>query len=312
MKKLIVFFALALLPTTAIAADAPDWAYGVAPQGLPPPDPAKIVHVPGSDKQYNEVQLGDAFGPPDWFPNEHPPMPLVVGQGIKPAVRACALCHLPTGDGHPESSSLWGLPAAYMVRQMADFAAGNRKGTRTTSMTSIAKAISSEDSQAAADYYAPLKMTPGYTKVVEQAEVPKSSVGEGAMRVLPPDGGKEPLGERIIEVPQDDAAAKARSPHGGFIAYVPLGSIDRGKALATTGGDGKTVACNICHGEGLKGVGEVPSIAGRSAIYIVRQLMDMKSGARTGTWAVLHRPVVAKLDNNDIIALAAYTASLQP
>jgi cytochrome c553 len=312
MKNLIVFLTLALLPSAAIAADAPDWAYGVAPQGLPAPDPAKIVKVPGSDKQYSEVQVSDPFGPPDWFPNEHPAMPVAVGQGIKPAVRACALCHLPTGDGHPESSSLWGLPAAYMVRQMADFAIGNRKGTRTNSMASIAKAISNEDSQAAADYYAALEATPGYIKVVEQAEVPKSHVGEGAMRVVIPNGGNEPIGERIIEVPQDGAAAKARSPRGGFIAYVPLGSIDRGKALATTGGAGKTVACSICHGEGLKGLGEVPSIAGRSAIYLARQLMDMKSGARIGTWVELHTHVVANLDINDVIALAAYVASLQP
>lgn len=312
MKKLIVFFALVLLPSVAIAADTPDWAYGVAPQGLAAPDSAKIVRVPGSDKQYNEVQVGDPFGPPDWFPNEHPPMPMVVGQGIKPAVRACALCHLPTGDGHPESSSLWGLPAAYMVRQMTDFAIGNRKGTRTNSMVSIAKAISNEDSQAAAHYYAALEATPGYIKVVEQAEVPKSRVGEGAMRVVIPNGGTEPIGERIVEVPQDEAAAKARSPHGGFIAYVPLGSIAKGETLATTGGAGKTIVCNVCHGEGLKGLGEVPSIAGRSTIYLARQLMDMKSGARIGTWVELHTQVVANLDTNDIIALAAYVASLPP
>ena len=45
----------------------------------------------------------------------------------KPVARACALCHLPTGNGHPESASLAGLPAAYIMRQMAEFKNGGRK-----------------------------------------------------------------------------------------------------------------------------------------------------------------------------------------
>jgi diguanylate cyclase (GGDEF)-like protein len=39
-------------------------------------------------------------------------------------VRACAQCHLPSGDGHPESSSLAGLPVPYILRQMAAFKTG--------------------------------------------------------------------------------------------------------------------------------------------------------------------------------------------
>ena len=77
-------------------------------------------------------------------------------------------------------------------------------------------------------------------------------------------------------------------------------------------GGGKTVACAICHGEGLKGLGEVPALANREPVYLARQLMDIKSGNRTGTWAVLMNQVVAKLDQDDIIALAAYVASRQP
>ena len=57
-----------------------------------------------------------APNPPDWYPEEHPPMPQIVAHGgQRPAGRACAQCHLPSGDGHPESSSLAGLPAAYMA-----------------------------------------------------------------------------------------------------------------------------------------------------------------------------------------------------
>jgi cytochrome c553 len=310
MKSLMWLLVLAFLPTAALAAD-PDWAYPVAPQGLPRPDPAKVVKVPGSDKEYNEVQINDAFAPPDWFPGDHAPLPNVVANGAKPAVRACALCHLTTGDGHPESASVAGLNSAYTMRALRDFASGKRKGIRTTVMAEIAKGISPEDARAAAQYFSTRKQGDGYIKVVATAEVPKTYVGEGAMRFVTANGGDEPLGNRIIVVPQDEAAARARNPRTGFVAYVPPGSISKGEALATTGG-GKTVGCAICHGEGLEGLNEIPSIAGREPMYLVRQLTDIKNGNRVGTWTVLMNQVVAKLDGDDIIALAAYVASRQP
>jgi cytochrome c553 len=178
-------------------------------------------------------------------------------------------------------------------------------------MIEIAQAISDADARAASEYFASLK--PGvWTKVIETDNVPKSYVGQGAMRFAVAGGGTEPLGQRIIVLPQDEMRAHSRDPHSGFIDYVPVGSIAKGEALATTGGGGKTVPCAICHGEGLKGLGEVPSLAGRDAIYLTRQLTDIKSGNRTGAWITLMQQVVAKLDDNDIIALASYAASRQP
>jgi cytochrome c553 len=79
-----------------------------------------------------------------------------------------------------------------------------------------------------------------------------------------------------------------------------------------TGGEGKTTACTICHGPALKGLGEVPGITGRPATYIFRQLSDMKTGNRSGPWVELMKPVVAKLSQDDMIALAAYLGSLDP
>ena len=311
MRSLLCLLVLAFLPTGALAAD-PDWAYPVIPQGLPRPDASKVVKVPGSDKEYNEVQVNDAFAPPDWFPGDHAPLPNVVASGAKPNVRACALCHLTTGDGHPESANIAGLNAPYFMRTLREFAMGRRKGGRSGVMVAISKDITPDDARAAADYFAARKVTTGYMKVVEQAEVPKSEVGEGAMRFVAKGGGTEPIGNRIIVVPQDEPGARARNPRTGFLAYVPPGSIAKGEALATTGGGGKTVQCAICHGEGLKGLGEVPSLAGRDPMYLTRQLMDIKSGNRTGAWITLMQQVVAKLDDNDIIALASYAASRQP
>src|SRR5205823_7084043 len=124
--------------------------------------------------------------------------------------------------------------------------------------------------------------------------------------------GTEPIGQRIITVPQDLAGAHARNPKTGFIHYVPPGSIKKGEELAATGGNGKTVACAVCHGPGLRGLGEVPPIANRDPLYVVRQLNDLQHGARTGYSMALMKQVVAKLTLDDMIALAAYVGSLDP
>jgi cytochrome c553 len=311
MRKLIVLLALAGLPGAALAAPLPDWAYPVAPPGVTASMTDKVVKVPGSDKQYTEKQIEDGFGPPDWFPSDHAPMPPIVANGAKPGAIACARCHLPTGAGHPESSPMWGLPVSYTLRQMADYAAGKHEGPRKGLMIRIAKQLSADETRAAAEYFATTKLTPGYLKVVEKAIVPKSSVGENNMRFVDEKGATEKIGERIIEVPQNEELAKARNPKSGFIAYVPPGSIALGKKLAA-GVKGKTEPCAVCHGVGLKGLGEVPSIAGRDPIFLVRQLWDFKDGRRTGAWATLHGPFNHQLEIKDMIALAAYAGSLQP
>src|SRR5260221_7002906 len=309
MRNLVCVLSVALLSGLAIGAEKPGWACAAAPKPAPA-DSAVQKQVPGSAKKYAQAQIDDGFNPPDWFPEEHPPMPEIVATGRKPA-RACALCHLPTGDGHPESSSLAGLPAAYLVRQMGEFKNGGRKGIRANAMIDIAKAMSDDDVRAAGEYFARLK--PGvWTRVVETATLPKTYVGSGAMRVPVPDGGTEPLGNRIIVLPQDAARAQSRDPHSGFIDYVPVGSIAKGKALVTGGGSGQTLPCAICHGATLKGLGEVPGIAGRPPIYTVRPLNDMQNGNRTGSLAELMKAVVAKLTIEDMVAIAPYLGSLEP
>jgi len=92
---------------------------------------------------------------------------------------------------------------------------------------------------------------------------------------------------------------------------VPTGSIAKGKELATAG-DAKTVRCGICHGQTLQGLGDVPAIAGRHPNYIVRQLWNMQNGDRVGSSAALMKQVVEQLSVDDMLALAAYSASLAP
>src|SRR2546421_3405031 len=124
--------AMVLFPGLALAAENPDWAYPATPKPAPL-DSVVQKQMPGSAKKYTQAQIDDGFNPPDWFPDEHPPMPEIVSNGKKPA-RACALCHLPTGDGHPEPSSLAGLPAAYLVRQMPALTNAGRKSIPSNAM----------------------------------------------------------------------------------------------------------------------------------------------------------------------------------
>ena len=65
----------------------------------------------------------------------------------------------------------------------------------------------------------------------------------------------------IYEIAADGEGAELRDQHAGFMAYVPQGSIAKGKELASTGGNGKTVACAICHGPDYRGIGNVPRLA---------------------------------------------------
>ena len=178
-------------------------------------------------------------------------------------------------------------------------------------MNPISEALPEEDWQAALRYYATIEPI-DWVDVIETDTVPKNYVGKGRMRFFHPDGGTEPLGNRILEFPQDPDLVHLRHPYSGFIAYAPLGSVARGQDLATTGSSGKTIPCNICHGEGLKGLGEIPAIAGMSPLYVVRQLNDIKTGARAGISAALMQATVVNLTEEDIVALAAYLASLDP
>jgi len=334
LPALVVFALLAVLANGLLGAasdEPPPWAYGfasatsaasapaapaapVAPAVPPVPDPTPR-RVPGSTATFALAEIRDAFGPADWFPGDHPRMPEIVAHGRRPDVRACSLCHYPNGKGRPENAGVSGLPVSYFIQTMNDFKAGSRKSAdarkaNTNVMIAIAKGMTDDEVKAAAEYFAAMPWSP-WIKVVEASAVAKTRIAGGMF--LKVDGSDtEPIGDRIIEMPEDTERTEIlRDPRSGFIAYVPTGSIKKGEALVTTGG-GKTTACGVCHGADLKGLGPVPGIAGRSPSYLVRQLYDTQHGARTGVWADLMKPVVAKLTNDDMLAIAAYTASRMP
>ena len=306
------------------ADELPGWAYGLPPgaTSAPPPMPAPATapdtsqkHLPGSSLGFTLAQIRDSFGPADWFPGDHPAMPDVVAHGKKPDVRACSLCHYPNGKGRPENASVNGYAPSYFIQQMMDFRNGDRKSAdpkkaNTNAMIVFAKAMTDQEIKEAADYFGSMKWTP-WIKVEEATTVPKTRIAVGMFLPLE-SGEKEPLGRRIIEVPENvEATETLRDPHSGFIAYVPVGSVKKGEKLVTSGA-GKTTQCALCHGADLKGMGPVPGLAGRSPSYVVRQMFDMQKGVRKGMWTDLMKPVVAKLSEDEMLEIAAYTASLKP
>jgi len=315
-----VWLPLTLLIVSAISAQAQagkelTWAYPVPDQTAAGAADNAPKRIPGSSRSFTQQQIDDQFNPPDWFPDEHSPLPNVVQKGIQ--AQACGSCHLMSGMGHPESATLAGLPAAYMLRQMEDFKNGLRKdpavhekSLRAARMNIIAAGLPDREMHQAVEWFASLKPIVWY-KVEEAQTVPKSWINAGRMRLPLASGGTEPLGNRIITLPQDAARVEARDPHSGFIAYVPPGSLKKGEALVN-GSSGKTVACAICHGEGLKGLGDVPRLAGIHPIYLVRQLFDFQVGANSSTAAAQMKKVVEKLTEDDMIAISAYAASLNP
>jgi cytochrome c553 len=303
-------------PATVIAAEVPPaWAYPVTPpDAKPAPDNGVPRRVPDSTGSYTLTQLRDRFLAPVWHPAEHPPLPPVVAQGRKPDVFACGFCHRADGPGGPENSALAGLPAAYIVQQMNDYKSGARRTAvpkrNIDLMISLAKAATDEEIAEAAAYFSALKPRP-HTRVVETHAVPKTFITANHYAPLR-SAETEAIGNRIIEVPEDLEQFVSRDTHARFVAYVPVGSVARGEALVKSGGAGKTLACAACHGPDLKGVGVVPGIAGRSTNYTVRQLYDIKHGFRSGPAAAQMTDVVARLDEGDMLVIAAYLATLPP
>jgi len=339
-----IAFAVIALATAGVlvafqsSVASPDWAYGflkplapgdtVAPAcaatakpfpdcaypGAPIPDDGIQHELPGAASKFTRREIYFDFGPADWYPGDHPPMPDIVAHGKQAlGVRACALCHYPNGQGKMENGGVAGLPAAYVLQQLNGFKTGARRSAdprkaNTNEMARIAQLLTEEDAKAAANYFAALKWLP-YVKVRESATAPavRSTVNGLFLSIA----GAEPipLGQRIVEVAENpERTDVTRDPRSGFIAYVPIGAIAKGETLATSENT-KTKQCGLCHGPDLRGKGNVPGIAGRTASYLSRQLWDIKQGARK---SAVMGPLVGNLEIEDIVNLVAYVASRTP
>jgi cytochrome c553 len=252
-------------------------------------------------------------------------MPDVIAHGpasMGERKRGCGSCHLPNGQGRPENAPPGGLPVAYFMRQIQDFRTGLRSSAdprkpNTNTMIDLAKAMTADEMQQAAYYFAAIRYMP-WTRVVETDKVPPTRI-VGNLFLPASEERTEPIAGRIVEVPENEEQTETyRNPRVGFVAYVPPGSIKKGEDLVTTGGmrvvgdtivQGKTTPCVTCHGLNLMGVADVPPIAGRSPSYIVRQIWDIQQGTRNGAAVQLMKMAVARLTSEDLISVAAYVAS---
>jgi cytochrome c553 len=296
MKKFAWLLAGALFPIAAMAADAPPgpgWAFMTPDPNAPAPAAAggggaAAVAAPAVQAGALQIVLG--------------------GKGE--AVRPCNTCHTPSGMGQPESANIRGLNAEYFARQMADFKSGARGGPRAGAMAGFAKGLSDDEVKKVAAYYAELKPAK-WTKVSEASTAPKTIVGRNSQRTKMPGNDTEAVGTRIIEV-ADTPAAVRQMVEPAFVAYVPPGSLKTGRDIAMTGAGGKAQACTGCHGNRLQGEDDVPGIAGRSPVYIARQIYSFKNGMRKGPMADIMKGVVAKLSDDDVIGVASYVSSLNP
>ncbi len=325
----------------------PLWAYGfeappkpgdtAAPQ-VPPTrnlrpneDPAEQTRprrATGSRAQYSLVDVRDGQNVIDWFPGDHPPMPDIIARGpaaLTTTRRGCGSCHLPNGKGRPENAPPAGLPVAYFIRQIQDFRNGLRRSAdprkpNTNTMIDLAKAMTDDEVTASAMYFSAITWTP-WIRVVETDTVPKTRI-VGNLFLASTHERTEPIAGRIIEVPEDlEQAEVLRNPRSGFVAYVPVGSVEKGKDLVTTGGmrivgntivQGRTTPCVTCHGLDLMGVADVPPLAGRSPSYIARQMWDIQQGTRNGAGVQLMKQAIANLTEEDLVTIAAYVSSRVP
>jgi len=293
--------------------DVPRWAFPGSPIDSTVADSTRPHRVPNSAARFTLPQTVDRFAPPDWHPGGHPSMPEVVAHGRKSNLFACAYCHLPNGMGRPENATLAGLPEGYIIAQVAAFRDSARRNPSPgwvpgNSMHAVAMNATDAEVAAAARYFSSLRFTPR-ARVIEAARIPRMRQA-GFVYAHVPAGGTEPLGSRIIEGPPDFERHELRDDGMTYIAYVPRGSIARGRSIATTGTNGLATACVTCHGPRLAGMGPVPPIAGRYPTYIIRQLVAFKSGARSTPASQPMQAVVAHLSVDQMIAVAAYAASL--
>ena len=326
-------------------ANEPLWAYGfstirkdgevASPQNAPTrrlrpnedeTEQTRPRTIPGSAGRFSLLDIRDYSNLVDWFPTDHPtPMPAIVAHGpagMGDRKWSCGSCHLPNGMGRPENAPPGGLPVAYFMRQLQDFRNGRRRSAdprkpNTNTMIGLAKGMTDQEMREAAEYFSSTPYV-GRTRVVETGLVPTTRI-VGNLFLATSQEKTEPIGGRIIEVSEDELQTEThRNPHAGFIAYVPPGSIERGRDLVTTGGmrivgdtvvQGKTTPCVTCHGLDLMGVTDVPPIAGRSPSYITRQMWDIQQGTRNGEAVQLMKIAIARLTADDLAAIAAYVSS---
>jgi cytochrome c553 len=327
------------LPQASVS-DWPDWAYGYpepvtetdpstyqvpdcpetarprscGPTGTPLVENGVKLTLAGTSLSFTRVEANYSWGPADWYPGDHPEMPKIIAVGDQErGIRPCGLCHFPSGQGKIENGHVSGLPKAYFLQQLAAFAKGARysadyRKANTNEMARTAATLTDEEKEIVAEYFSSIPYR-SMVRVVESEQAPQTRASLNRLLIALEDKPWVPLGNKIVEVAEDaEETELARNPRGGFVAYVPVGSIAKGKNLVETGA-GKTAPCGTCHNSENPSFVDIPDINGRTTSYTMRQLWDMKQGTRVSP---MMKPMVVNLSADDMLNIVAYLATLPP
>ncbi len=306
-------------PAAIVAFDVPAWAFPAPPMSPTPAGPFDTVtlrHLPGSRAAFTDAQVRNRFAVADWYPGTHAPMPSIVAHGRAPQVIACGYCHLPDGAGRPENARLAGLPARYILRQVAAMKARERTSAwrgpypPTDLMRLVAEHATASEIADAARYFARLQPRQR-SRVVESRDIPRALPSVG-LYVPAPGSARESLGDRLVAMPVDPVRHELRDAASAYVTYVPRGSIARGRLLAVRGRGQDVPPCMSCHGAALRGAGQAPPLAGQFPSYLLRQLLAYKAGTRAAPESAPMRAIAARLEIGDVIAVAAYIGSRGP
>jgi cytochrome c553 len=315
----------AIVAVTGLSRQAgfeiPKWAFPSLPSEIPSSIKASDTTpktLGRGSRTFSGRQISDALNPPDWYPDAHPVAPDVVLHARRDLKYACGLCHLPDGQGRSENATIAGLPEAYFRQQVADMRAGVRESAMpfpsSARMKDVAVAATDSEIAQAARYFASIRPRTQY-RVKESTTVPRSYQA-GGLYALRPGGETEPLGDRMMEISDDIERHEMRDPNETFTVYVKPGTLAKGKAIALTAAETSPTRCATCHGTDLRGgttgttIG--PPIAGRSPLYLLRQLLAFKTKSRNGTTSAPMQTVTASLSLDEMIAAAAYAGSKAP
>ncbi len=235
-------------------------------------------------------------------------------QRQRPDVRACALCHYPNGKGRPENAGVSGLPVAYFAQQMVDFRNGDRKSAEprkanTGIMIAIAKAMTDEEINASAEYFGSMKWTP-WINVVERRTC-RRRASPAACSSLPE--------KRAEQSRSDNASSRRRRTRNApkrCAIRVPDSSRTCRSAASRRARRSPPPAAGANDGvrrlPRRRAEGPRARSRDRRTLAELHRAADVRhaDGRPPGVWTDLMKPVVAKLTDEDILNLAAYSASL--
>ena len=305
-------------PAAPIPAGLPEWAYTPPPPAGSPPPPSRSAgrrqrrfSIAGTDKTMTRGALRGVKEIPDWYPGDRQRSDAAIVRDGKEGVRACGFCHLADGTGRPENAPVNSLHVAYFIQQMQDYKNGLRKSAdprkkNTNNMIAFAKEATDEEIKAAAEYFA----APALPEAHQGHRVAHGPEGASP--------GRDAHGD-----PQTKAAAWSRSATRSSRCRTTTCAPRR---VTRTWARPRTCRQGAQQGQGARrevSVHHLPrpepgrarpraGLAGRSPSYMMRQLFDMKVGARRGPWFDLMKPIVDSMSVQDLLALSAYAGSVAP